>query len=115
MIDAFAAQRASWADGFAIDAPWCALTLRATDDGFAVQSPRFADDPHAHRTDDLSVALTAADGRERVRRRAAIEPAPVRFDDTLLAVGSRIADSRQPRQTVSAIEVMLEMQGPIEH
>jgi|GEM_PF-3434108 len=85
-IDAFAAQRGSWADGFAVDGPWCALTLRSTDDGFVVQSPRFVDDPHEHRTDDLSIALTIADGWERVRRRADVEPRPVRFDDTMLAV-----------------------------
>lgn len=29
--------------------------------------------------------------------------------------GSRTVDSLQPRQTLSAIEVMLEMQGPLEH
>lgn len=85
-IDAFAAHRASWSDGFAIDGPWCRLTLRPADDGFVVQSPRFTDDPHAHRTDDLSVALTVVDGWEGVRRRVRAEPVPVRFDDTLLAV-----------------------------
>lgn len=85
-IDAFARERDAWADGFAIDTPWCPLALLAAEGGFVVQSPRFDDDPHAQRTSDLTVALTVAAGWERVRLAAAIEPVPVRFDDTMRAV-----------------------------
>lgn len=85
-LDVFAQARSSWADGFAIDTGWCALTLRVAADGFDVVAPAFDDDPHSGSSRDLTVPLAVAEGWDDVRRAARIEPGPVRFDDRITAV-----------------------------
>lgn len=85
-LDAFAAARADWTPGFAIDTGWCALSLRTADGGFAVECPDFSGDPHVDSSTDLTVPMTVSAGWDGVRRAARIEPTPIRFDDSVTAV-----------------------------
>ncbi|WAC66973.1 hypothetical protein OVA14_04200 [Agrococcus sp. SL85] len=85
-LDAFSDARAGWAEGFAIDTGWCALTLRAAVDGVEVVAPGFDDDPHAGTSRDLTVPMAVAEGWDDVRRAARVDPAPVRFDERITAV-----------------------------
>lgn len=86
LLTELATRHEEWSDGFELDTPWCPFTLVRADDGYVLESPRFTGDPRTERTTDLTGALDVLAGWERVCAAARVEPVPVRWDETAVAV-----------------------------